>query len=376
MTVENMIANISGVKDHEMIKKNRYCAVSKSVPNKVYCFSTPVFEHEKGKLVPENFVYGKDCYEFHGSNGFIRIYQDVIHFIRESDKIEVAFAEAQAFRLANHGKLLKSKDLLIYPTLNGILIKESIIGKHRSILNICSRTKKAPKNNSKYFALMKGKFEPLFTVNAMYAENRYGSVFYHAAVAVKKISEEVYRLELNANENAERIVYEMNLYEPKLFQDTTVESRRPNENNVYGGIAFLGNSPDCGTQLLYSRIDTSKLWDTKHSLFERVRLFVPYYMTTGKPLQLYAPLKRFCSFGSNWANRIQSSDLHIQGEWRHGFLVFDLSAYLLKKAGNLQELDGFVIQPNRNEDSFSVIATADNYFTPQILELTLKTKEK
>ena len=57
-------------------------------------------------------------------------------------------------------------------------------------------------------------------------------------------------------------------------------------------------------------------------------------------------------------------------------MVFDLSAYLLKKAGNLQELDGFVIQPNRNEDSFSVIATADNYFTPQILELTLKTKEK
>ena len=47
-------------------------------------------------------------------------------------------------------------------------------------------------------------------------------------------------------------------------------------------------------------------------------------------------------------------------------MVFDLSAYLLKKAGNLQELDGFVIQPNRNEDSFSVIATADNYFTPQI----------
>ena len=60
---------------------------------------------------------------------------------------------------------------------------------------------------------------------------------------------------------AKFVVFEINLYEQKLFQDTTVESQNADSNNVYGGTAFLGETTAFGEQWLYSRPDVSKLAD-------------------------------------------------------------------------------------------------------------------
>ena len=278
------------------------------------------------------------------------------------------------FAALNSGKLLKSKDFVIYPTLNGVLVK-SFIKTNRLPLTLQSYGSTTVKSNSKYFAFMSGKFEPQFTINAMYAEDDYGGVFFNAELTAKKRADSVYEVEAFSRKDATKVVYEMNLYEPKLIQDTTVESRRPNENNVYGSISFMGKSPECGMQYLYSRVDVSKLGKIKDSEFDAVKLYIPYYMTTGASLRLHTPFKRFCSFGSNWSNKIQSTDIHINSNIQKGFFVFDLSTHLLDKRGRLKANEGIVIRPCVADERFSIIATADNYFTPQILQFNYKKGE-
>ena len=78
-TVSNTISNIREKKT-EIVRKNRYCVVSKDDSQKIYCFTTPVFDKESGRLVQDVFVQGNKYYEFHGSDGLVKIHQDSIHF--------------------------------------------------------------------------------------------------------------------------------------------------------------------------------------------------------------------------------------------------------------------------------------------------------
>lgn len=371
ITPTNAISKITGKPVSEIVKVNRYCASEKSTPNQIYCFTSPIFRADNEKPVGDRFVCGNRCYEFYGSNSIVKVFESSIQFYRQNKIDEVFFPSKQSFTAINSGKSLRSKDFLIYPTLNGVLIKAFI--KTNSLpLTVQSYGSKTAKNNSKYFAFMNGKFDPQFTINAMYAEDDYGSVFFNTDLSIRKRTDAVYEVEAHSCKDATKVVYEINLYEPKLIQDTTVESRRPNENNVYGSISFIGKSPGCGTQFLYSRIDLSKLEKIKDRAFDSVKMYIPYYITTGAPLRLHTPFKRFCSFGSNWSNKIQSTDIHIDGKIQKGFFEFDLSPHLLDKRGNLKVNEGIVIRPNTVEERFSIIATADNYFTPQILHFKLK----
>ena len=372
ITPTGTISKIVNKPISEIVKVNRYCASEKSTPNQIYCFTSPIFRADNGKLVGDRFVSGNKCYEFYGSNGIVKIFENSIQFFKGNKINEVFFPSKQTFFMLASGKSLKSKDFIIYPTLNGVLLKSFVKTTNLS-LTVQSFASKDVKSNSKYFAFMTGTFEPQFTVNVMYAEDDYGCVYFNADLAVKKQSESVYKVEAYSCKDATKVVYELNLYEPKLIQDTTVESRRPNENNVYGSISFIGKSPGCGTQFLYSRIDMSKLEKIKNFRFDDVKLYVPYYMTTGASLRLHTPFKRFCSFGSNWSNKIQSTDIHVNGNIQKGFFEFDLSSHLLDKRGSLKPNEGIVIRPEMADERFSIIATADNYYTPQIL--LFKTKE-
>ena len=375
LSVTNTIRSISGERIADVVKKNRYCMVHKDFPNKLYCFSTPVFRKDNGNMVGEYFTYKDQCYTFRGSDGLIRIFRDAIHFIRNSEIVKLYFSKAQEFVLSSGGKVLRSKDLMICPTFNGLVVKALFGGCSQISFKVNTEAKTTLQNNSKYLALMKSEFEPLFTLNAMYAEDKYGRTFYNASLSVNKNSDATYQLTIDSKAEAYRVVYEMNLYEPKLLQDTTVESRRPQENNVYGSTAFLGKSPDCDAQFLYSRIDMSKIAGIEKSAIEGIKLYVPYYMISESQFRLEAPVKRFCSFGSNWNNRIPSTDLHIQSNIKNEYLVFDLSSYLLSPNGKIKANEGIVIRSGSAEERFSIIATADNYFSPQILEIQSKEKK-
>lgn len=216
---------------------------------------------------------------------------------------------------------------------------------------------------------MKKKFLPFVTVNCVYATDGSENSVAGAELAMKKDSDLQYRLRMKSTiENATKLNWEINLYEPKLMQDTTVESSRPNENNAYGNVAFLGHSPDHGVQYLYSRFDFKKIKVDSLKKMKRILLYVPYYVAGDQEFRIAAPFRRFCSFGSNWANKVSANRIGASWWRQNGCFVFDLTHYLLTDEGKLKENNGIVLIPSKSNE-VAVMATADNYNMPQIIEI-------
>lgn len=353
---------------------NRYAIISQTLngPKTAYYFSTPVLYKSNNKHVKGEFQKKEHYYYYKGSNCEVKIYDDHIVLSNNKEKIFLYFDRRKNMFLSNDCSYLKSEDIILFPSLNGVIIKQH---GNKIRLKMETSTLADVKSNSKYFAFMRSEFEPIVTFNAMFAENRYRDIFYNIILHSKKITETLYEVELTAtNENTFQLTYDINMYEPKLIQDTTVESNHPKENNAYGNISFLGKSTYCGNQILYSKIDVSKMDIPKDWIIENARFHIPYYAVNGTDFCISVPQKRFCSFGSTWNNKIPYSTSILSGAKSNGYITFDISKYVLSKTGKWNPNEGFVIQ-SRGEH-FSIIGTGDNYYTPQIIEIILKKGEK
>ncbi|MGM9682594.1 MAG: DNRLRE domain-containing protein, partial [Eubacteriales bacterium] len=367
-----LLYNIFSGSKYQII--NRYAIMTQPLngTKKAYYFSTPVFYKSNNKPIKTKIERRDNNYYYKGSNSEIKIYDDRIILCNGKEKIILRFAQKKHMVLSNDGSFLKSADIIIIPAFNGIVIKQRA---DKVKLTMEISTPSEVRCNSKYFAFMKSKFEPIVTFNAMFAENRYRDIFYNIILHQRKITDTLYEVELaSSGEKISQITYDINMYEPKLIQDTTVESHHPKENNAYGNISFLGKSAYCGNQILYSRIDVSKMDLPKDIIIDNVKLHIPYYTVNGSDFRISVPQKRFCSFGSTWNNKIPYSTAVLSGTIGNGYITFDISKYVISESGKWNSNEGFVIQ-SRGEH-FSIIGTGDNYYTPQIIEITYKIKEK
>ena len=348
---------------------NRYGLISKSDNNmKAYYFSVPILSQTTKKIVNSKIEKRDGVYYYNGSNCEVKIYNDRIMLCKGKEIIFLHFNAQKNIVLSEDGSYLKAEDIIFFPTFNGIIIKQR---GNKAKIKMESTTQKDVKNNSKNFAFMQSKFEPVVTFNAMFAENRYRDTFYNIMLHSNKITDNLYELELIAsNENAFQLTYDINMYEPKLIQDTTVESKNPCENNAYGNISFLGKSSCLGIQFLYSRVDMEKMDLPTNIQILNVKIHIPYYTINGNDFRISVPVKRFCSFGSNWNNKIPYSNDVLLGIRNNGYITFDISKYVISKTGKWNPNEGFVIQSRG--DHFSIIGTGDNYYTPQIIEITFK----
>ena len=77
--------------------------------------------------------------------------------------------------------------------------------------------------------------------------------------------------------DAECILFEINLYERKLFLDTTVESKNIGVNNAFGSIAFVGDTEQFGEQWLYSRPAFSLISELYEKSLNYAVLHIPKY---------------------------------------------------------------------------------------------------
>ena len=102
-------------------------------------------------------------------------------------------------------------------------------------------------------------------------------------------------------------------------------------------------------------------------------MHIPYY-ALGNELKISAPFQRFCSFGSNWGNRMPFEDFAVPITRSSAYFTLDISAHLINKYGAFMLNTGIVISP-KYKDGVTVLATADNYVTPQIIEIQYR-KEK
>lgn len=81
------------------------------------------------------------------------------------------------------------------------------------------------RSNDRCFALMQEGYKPFAVISCIGSLDMSGSVIAPAKLEYQKLSDKKYRISVSASSSmASRIFFEVNLYENKLFQDTTVES--------------------------------------------------------------------------------------------------------------------------------------------------------
>lgn len=165
-------------------------------------------------------------------------------------------------------------------------------------------------------------------------------------------------------------VFEINMYERKMIQDTTVESAYPNENNAFGSTAFLGTTSEFGEQWLYSRIDYMCVNDIAGCRIKSAIAYIPKLGKNAFDIEAYKVSERFCSFGSTWDNKKSESNYVSCSNATDKYVIVDITNALIhEKSKQLIATNGLIFKSKKKNLGFSAISTGDSCFMPQIIEI-------
>lgn len=350
---------------------NRYklVAVEEDGCKTAYCFGVPVYTIG-GKLLDLQFHRDGSGYCTEGSSCKINITDSFI--MKNIDgtchvNLECGFQTNYAGRFALHGN---RGDVSVSPTTNGLIYKM------RCENGVCRFRLTADcdfwevRENNKYFSLMREEHYPAITVSCIGSADENGGIIAPALLESSIVNTGVYLLSVvPQSPYAKFVVFEVNMYEQKLFQDTTVDRKYADSNNIYGGTAFIGETKAFGEQWLYSRPDFSKLADLADRQISNVILHMNCF-NTGTELSAFRIERRFCSVGSTWNNRIAEAGKFAEfGKegCRYSIHLTDLTVD--QGTGRLCQPNGFIVKTSAKANGFSVVSTGDNFYAPQILEI-------
>lgn len=366
------IASLRGGEPIDIDRKNnnRHCVLSreKDGTKTAYCFSTPVYNTRSRKVV--NFLFEKKDRVGYtvGSNANITVAKSV--FLENDDGFcRVVLNKIPGFIFPR--EIQYGKDSL-FPTLNGIMYK-AFVQKEKAIsfeIEVSSPYAEILANN-KFFSWMREPFKPFVTVSCIGAADGKGQIIAPAILSHKRIGERKYELTVTScSPLGDYVLFEINLYEQKLFQDTTVESANPKTNNVFGGTAFVGHTSAFGEQWLYARPELSRLFDLMDKHIHKAVLHLPKLNDANVPMQAYELSSRFCSFGSNWENKKMPATMSgISMDVGH-YQCVDVTRFMVDARTNrFTSTQGWILKTKNKNSGFTVLATADSYYMPQILEI-------
>lgn len=336
-----------------------------------YCFSTPIYNRKTRKLVDMKFRTNGETIYATGSNANITL----------SHNLLMENAEGSCLvELLQKPNLISSQEVrcgsyTLSPTTNGVIFKCDV--RDNEINSVTIETGQPYLNiraNDRCFAIMKENFRPLAVLSCVGALDASGNVIAPAKIEFQKLTDKKYRISvLAASPLARDVLFEINMYENKLFQDTTVESMNPSTNNAFGGVGFIGNSSAYGEQWLYSRPDYSRISEVMDKRIHKVILHMPKLNRSNVELSAFKVLARFCSFGSNWDNKISGGIPVSDALTTHGYQSFDIISLLVDpRTRTILRSEGLIMKPKVKDSGFSVIATGDSYFAPQILEINYR----
>ena len=346
---------------------NRHCLLVQANQEKTaYCFSSPIYNSVSGRLV--NFEFKKNEHEYiHlGTSSRVRINKNNCIFEDSNGKAYITFMEKLSIQVGHQSTL---SDISLFPSLNGIIC---IVRKRKIVFRLKTE---AITHSIRYhptcFSVMRDKYKPFLSIASIFATDKIEEIT-PVEITYSKISNQEYEIELINND--EGIFYfEINLYEPKLFQDTTVESLNPNQNNAYGAIAFIGKTNMFGEQWLYSRPDFSKVSDLASEKIEKVFWHIPILNGNTQNVDVYIPQKRFCSFGSTWNKKVNSSTKIASSNNTGRYLTIDVTTMFTSRIKNtLVNNEGLILRKPKEKNNFIAISTGDCYSAPQIMEIKFK----
>lgn len=369
-TVLNEIKYLRGMHDFLIDRRNsnRYQVVVKEpLGHTAYCFSTPIYNTHTRRLVHMAFEKSKDGYSFKGSNGSISIHQNRCVFENKNGRVVVFLSETPTVQRDNHQLHPK---ITVTPTLNGIRFS---VNENQLHLLLKSEVRQAGvRINSTCFSVMSEEFQPFLSVAALYSQDRNGN-FFPVEMSCQDTGDQTYDISLFHENKNGRFLFEINLYEPKLFQDTTVESAHPDTNNAYGAIGFIGCTKQFGEQWLYSRPDFSKIPDLTSKSIEAVLLHIPVLNLSPESVDVFVPERRFCSFGSTWNQKVTPFAKRTSSINRGRYLTIDVTAVFTNHTDRtLVYNEGLILKKPKGKDNFIAISTGDCYSAPQILEIKFK----
>ena len=356
----------------DLKNKNRYKVVAEEEDGSktAYCFAVPVYDRS-GRLLDLEFHRNATGYRAEGSNSTVCVSDE---FLLENSEGTCRIIPREAFRIRFAGKyVLHGNDCDVSPTTNGLVFKVRCEnGACRFGLTVDGDSWEA-RGNNKCFSLMRETNCPGVTVSCIGSADENGWIVAPAILESNQEEPGTFVLSIiPQSPYAKFVVFEINLYEQKLFQDTTVESQNADSNNVYGGTAFLGETTAFGEQWLYSRPDVSKLADLAGRGISKAVLHMNQF-NKGADLCAFRVERRFCSFGSTWNNKIGVGSKFTESRMGGIRQSLDLTDLVVnRRTGRLSQPDGFLVKAKTKGSGFSVVSTGDSFYAPQILELQYK----
>jgi len=347
---------------------NRYRVVvnEQNGTKTAYYFSTPIYNINTKKLVGLKFT-DNITPRLAGSNSQICFSRN----IKMSNANGICFISLRKHINRISDVELHEGENIILPTTNGfvykILIKDSFMHSFNIKTNGIFLT---TRSNDKYLALMIDKFTPFICVCAIGTEDSNGYISSPFKISQHKISDSEYVISASKTNNIGKyFVFEINMYEKKLIQDTTVESANPTINNVFGSSAYIGTTTEFGEQWLYSRIDYKQMSDIAGCRINHAIAYMPKLNKSMININAYKVSERFCSFGSTWDNKKTESNCinHSYGSDR--YIIVDITnAIVHEKSKQISATNGIILKPTKKND-FVAITTGDSCFLPQIIAI-------
>ena len=352
---------------------NRYRVVvqEQNGTKTAYYFSAPIYNVTTKKVVDLKFKDKGIVACAFGSNTEIQISDEVYMETAES---YCRMSLNNAVSKINDHEVQCGKDTLLLTT-NGVAYKAYI--KEKSNVSFELEVGVPFMNvtvNEKCFCFMREQFRPFMTVSCIGTVNGRGEVIAPARIMCQQTDDRKYVFTITpCSPIGEHVMFEVNLYEEKLFQDTTVESFNPKTNNAFGSTAFIGNTAEYGEQWLYSRPDFMKMQELMDKQIQRAVLYLPKYNHSQVELSAYNVAARFCSFGSNWENKIAISTAIADSNAILHYHALDVTSLISDdRTKFFKNSEGFILKSKVKGSGFAAIATGDSYFAPQILEINYK----
>lgn len=375
---------ISVIKEIEKLRVNKEYSIDRSNTNRYsvvvnesdgsktyYCFSSPIYNYKTGKLIDLKFKNDGDEVFYVCSGGEIRIGEQINFKGRDG-----------TFNILLPGKIVKKGSKVLYydtkygiveisPTLNGILIKASYLPGRNIEFGLTTSSKHiGARVNNRCFSLMKKRFKPIVNISTVGISDDSGNIISPLELKYQKQNSNEFVFSVSSkNKSGKYVVFEIDMHESKLFQDTTVESENAKMNNAFGPVAFIGRTKTYGEQWLYSKIDLSLLPEVIATKIKKAIIHIPHCNKTNAEISAFRVASRFCSFGSNWINKIPSSMIICDSDHNREFYSFDVMHLLADAEGLLTVNHGLILKPKFKNGGFSVISTADSCYAPIILEM-------
>ena len=356
--------------DYKNSNRYRLVAIEPNGTKSAYYFSSPIYNSRTRKAVDMKFHSKNGVAYTTGSNANITV----------GSNIRMENAEGSCvISLSEHISHISETEIVcankrLYPTTNGIAIRSLYNeGKGCTFSIEISKPFLEVRANDKYFALMSERFRPFVSFSCIGTADVNGNIISPAKISYQKITDRKYTVSVfPCSPLGKSVLIEANLYEPKLFQDTTVESKNAKVNNAFGSIGFIGITKEFGEQWLYSRPDFTKMSELNDKKIVRAILHLPKLNTGAVELTSSKVAARFCSFGSTWDNKIAEASSFNESQITDHYIDLNLMPVLTDKQGRLLSSEGFILKVKRKNLWFSVVATGDNYFFPQILEVNYR----